>query len=918
MSIFQKVTLEILKKNKTRTIVTIIGIILSASMFTAVTTTISSLQNYMLQNTIYNYGDWHMSVEETDASFFDFMKNPASVIEDEEEAAYFESGKVESYVYSQQIGYAYAEGCTNDYKPYLYIIGADKDFCESMPVHLTGGRLPEKDDEIILPVHLAENGEVFYKLGDVLTLEIGNRISEGYVLGQHNPYMNEPEEDTEDMVGADNGNADKEQLEVFETRTYTVVGFYERPSFENYSAPGYTAITAMDKVRPEGALYNFYFKLEDPKDAIEWFEHLTIGGTSYNRDVLLYLGVSELNSVHTILYGLAAIVCGLIMFGSVSLIYNAFSISVSERTKQFGLLSSIGATKKQIRQMVLFEAMFVSVIGIPLGILAGVGGMGVTFHFVGKAFSSLTDYVYPLTLSVNPWSLVAACVITLVTVLISAWIPSERATMVTAVEAIRQSTDVRLTKRERKKICKQAAENSMETDSFVRKTGWSSKLTYRFFGFPGMIADKYYQRNRKKYRATVISLFMSIVLFVSASALTTYLTDAVGSGFESKGYDLVYTYDPTMYMTDEEVLNGDFSGTIGQEELSELFGAAESVTNATYVAKKTNRVQIEKQYLSDDYISYLIDKYDTLGMEYDDVNGEVLVCTVFVEDSVFEAFLDEHNLEKATYMNEAQPLGVAVDGKTFFDYDLGKFIIADILKSEDAKIVMGTDTENVTLQIGTIVNERPYFIGDAYKLSIVYPYSLMDAVLQELASEAYACDHYILSDEHKVTYADMKEIVVSNGLMKHYLYDYAEGADESRTLIMLINVFSYGFIVLISLIAAANVFNTISTNINLRRREFAMLKSVGMSNKEMGHMMNFECILYGSRALLWGIPISIVITWFIYLVISEGFTTGFYLPWGAIAVAIFSVFLVVFATMMYSMRKIEVDNPIDALKNENL
>lgn len=909
MSIFRKVTLEILKKNKTRTLVTIIGIILSAAMFTAVTTTISSLQNYMLQNSIYNSGDWHISVDEMDASFFDFMRDPASVLMDEDEKAYFENGKVESYVHSQVLGYAYAEGCTNDYKPYLYIIGADKDFCATMPVHMTGGRLPENSNEIILPEHLAENGEVYYKVGDVLTLEIGNRVSDGFRLGQHNPYMNEPEEENIENAGENSteneggGTSEEiETLEVYETRTYTVVGFYERPSFENYSAPGYTAITAMDKVRPEGALYNFYFKMDNPKDVMNWFQHLTIGGTSYNRDVLLYLGVSEIGSFYTVLYGLGAIVCGLIMFGSVSLIYNAFSISVSERTKQFGLLSSIGATKKQIRQMVLFEALFVSGIGIPLGILAGVGGMGVTFHFIGKEFSSLTDYVYPLTLSVYPWAIVAACVITLTTVLVSAWIPSERATMVTAVEAIRQSTDIKLTKREQKRLC--------------RATGKGG--VYRVFGFPGMIANKYYMRSRKKYRTTVVSLFMSIVLFISASALTTYLTDSVESSFEKNGYDLVYTYDPTMYMTYEEIERDEFSGLIGHAELSSLFDTAEGVTSATYVAKNPSRVPIEPQYLSESYVNFLTNKYEALGIDYDISSHEVFVCAIFVEDGVFEEFLKEQKLEREIYMNEEQPLGVAIDGNTFWDYDLQKFVTADILKSDYAKIVIGTETEQTTLQVGAIVKERPYFVSDVYELPIIYPYSLRETVLQDLATSNHFCDHYILSEDHKASYTDLKEIVVNNGLLKHYLYDYAEGVDESRTLIMIINVFSYGFIVLISLIAAANVFNTISTNIGLRRREFAMLKSVGMSNKEMGHMMNYECILYGSRAILYGMPVSVVITWLIYRVISEGFSTGFYLPWGAIAVAILSVFLVVFATMMYSMRKIQADNPIEALKNENL
>lgn len=909
MSIFNKVTLEFLKKNKTRTIVTIIGIILSASMFTAVTTTISTLQNFMLEDAIYETGDWHVSATEVDASFFEFIKKPvayASKLEIPGAKEAFENGKIESYVYNQQLGYAYAEGSTNEYKPYLYVIGADERFCKTMPVHLTGGRLPERSNEILLPDHLAENGDVYYKVGDVITLELGNRVSDGYVLGQHNPYMNVEDDESEEGSDA-TPQQEMETLEVIETRTYTVVGFYERPAFENYSAPGYTAITVIDKVRPEDARYNFYFKMEHPKDALEWYGYLS--GASYNSSVLTYMGVSDFAGFYTVLYGLAAILCGLIMFGSISLIYNAFSISVSERTKQYGLLSSIGATKKQLRQMVLFEAFAVSVIGIPLGIFAGVGGMLVTFYFIGKQFSSLINYAVPFKLCVYPVLIVAACLITLVTVLISAWIPSKRATMVSAVEAIRQSGDVKLAKREKKKIAKK---KGRRTSTIVEK------IIYYVFGLPGMIADKYYNRSKKKYRATVVSLFMSIVLFISASAFTNYLTDSIEAGFAENGYDIVYHYDPTMYMTENQIIEKDFGGVISQEELLKLFKEAEGVTDAAYVAKSVSRVNIEEKYLSDSYITYLTQKYEKLGEVFDIQQNTVYTCVVFVEDSVYEEFLAKHALGKDKYMNAQNPIGVAIDQNTFFDYDLGKFVTTDVLKSDNAQISIQSASGQATLQVGAVVEERPYFVSNSCELSIVYPFSLKEKVLQGLGTENYMCDHYVLSENHKISYDAMKNIVVEQGLSKRYLSDYAEGVEENRTLILIVNVFSYGFIVLISLIAAANVFNTISTNISLRRREFAMLKSVGMSNKEMSRMMNFECVLYGSRALLYGLPVSALITWFIYRAVSNGFTAGFYLPWGAITIAVLSVFSVVFATMLYSMRKIKEDNPMDALKNENL
>lgn len=146
----------------------------------------------------------------------------------------------------------------------------------------------------------------------------------------------------------------------------------------------------------------------------------------------------------------------------------------------------------------------------------------------------------------------------------------------------------------------------------------------------------------------------------------------------------------------------------------------------------------------------------------------------------------------------------------------------------------------------------------------------------------------------------------------------AEQIQVSRNIITIINVFAYGFIVLISLITIANVFNTISTNVNLRRREFAMLKSVGMTDSSFNKMLNYECIFYGLKALLYGLPVSIGVTYLIYRSVESGVDMPFYLPTSSILISILSVFLVVFISMMYSMSKIRKENILDGLKNENL
>ena len=522
MNVFHKVTLESLKKNRVRTIVTIVGIILSAAMICAVTTFASSFYNYIGEYYKYVYGDWHGSAERVEWNTYTNL---------------WGTGDIEEATYNQILGYADINS-ENEFKPYLYIIGGEsEDFVERMPVHLLSGRYPKDSTEIILPKHLETNGNVKYKQGDTLTLEIGERMLDGYSMSQNNPcYMQD--ENGEDVF---NG----ESLQIKETRTYTVVGFYERLHFmlEEYSAPGYTAITVADKERTGEVLYDVYFKMEKPKEIYNFVKEHHIEG-QINSDVLMFQGVLVYNNFGVMIGSLTAIVIALIMFGSISLIYNAFSISVSERTKQFGLLSSVGATKKQLRKMVIYEAFVVSSIGIPLGVLSGITGIGITLKVIGDKFKAF-GFPMDMKLSASVISIVIAVIVALVTVLLSAWIPSKRAMRVSAVEAIRQNMDIHAKSKDVK----------------------TSKLVYKLFGLPGMLANKHYKRSKKKYRATVVSLFMSILLFVSASAFTDYLMAAAVDGISP------YEYDFTFYSEME-----DFN-QFTQEELLEELKACKAVTD---------------------------------------------------------------------------------------------------------------------------------------------------------------------------------------------------------------------------------------------------------------------------------------------------------------------------------------------------
>ena len=908
MNVFNKVTLESLEKNRTRTIVTIIGIMLSAAMICASTTLVSSMRNFVLRCAIHIDGDWYGAVY--DAAYKDYED-----IRD--------SDRVSSAAYAQVLGYAKIDSA-NERKPYLYVLGGDvaSGYFKTMPVHLILGTLPKDSTEIILPEHLTSNGKVNYKLGDTVTLDVGDRTLDGRRLGQDTPvYTYDSETQVEIMSG--------ERLENTEPRTYTVVGIYERPTFEDYSAPGYTALTAADTKSADQSPIHCYFKLHNPAGVYDFMKEM--GYTqeyryAYNTKVLLYSGTAPFDSFLTAFYSLAAIIIALIVFGSVSLIYNAFSISVSERTRQFGLLSSVGATRKQLRRMVLFEALAVSIVGIPLGILVGIGGIGITLLLIGDKFSSIVRADIPMRLCVSWQAVLIAAVIALVTVLISAWIPSKRATRVSAVEAIRQSMDIKVSGRP------------------VR----TSKLAYKLFGLPGVLAGKHYKRNRKKYRTTVVSLFMSIVLFVSAAAFTDYMMESAEGGLASDQFDLIYAAE------------SDASFAMTPDALLDLLFSDQNVTGGTYTKKQFLQGDISREYVT----AMFADRFADFGMESEDRAPKELGISgylYFVADAEFNRLLEKYNLKEADYYDRDKPLGIALDRNIELDRQLEKYVTLDTLKGDGCvieglyyveidgyyrkdsridengnKVVLyqNRDNENdiielpyeesfakYTLRSEKTIEEAPFFVSRSTPVAInmIYPYSMLESVIPEAALNQFRNTEYFLtSSNHAASFENLATMLTENGLSSRQLFDYAANAETNRNVITIIRVFAYGFIVLISLIAAANVFNTISTNISLRRREFAMLKSVGMTQKGFRRMMNYECLLYGSKALLLGLPVSCGITYLIYRAVTTAYETSFHLPWAAIGIAVLSVFLVVFATMMYSMSKVKKDNPIDALKNENL
>ena len=891
MNILTKYTLRCLKKNRVRTLVTIIGIILSVSLFTAVSEGAFSGQQYLIEVTKAETGAFHgVYTEVSDRELEELRALP----------------EVDGTATLDGVGWAVVN--EDSFYPYLKISSMSDGLTDLLSVRIISGRMPENSREILISDRAAPSTGADLQIGQTLTLEVGQRIgADGQPMKENDPYLQDGESLTETR-------------EV----SYTIVGMYHRfPStVESYELPGSLALT----VGETGTTHTAFFTLHDVEDTNEFVAAHSFGSKGdVNRDLLLYSGASGNRNVVQVLNGLETILFALIAFGSVALIYNSFSISVSERTKQFGLLKSIGATKAQIRHAVISEALLLCVVAIPLGLMLGCAGIGLTLRFLRPAFSRIITMegaeTVPIRLVLNVPALALAAGIGLVTALVSAWIPAQRAVRIMPIQAIRQSNDVKVSKKE------------------VRV----SPVTRKLFGFPGMLASKNFKRSKKQYRSTVISLFMSIVLFISAMSFASYLRQDVAGSANESASDLVVQFAP-----DE---TDDWDALLSELSLTEGISDGIYAVNCSYqadipVAALTESAA-KQMYPENGMVHPYADIYFVNDAYY-----EQLCRELGMDPSAGQAvaFVREHGFENSptgtVYITfdlirrDVLPLEITISGI----YPVpGYELIDQVWSGEEQRIVEyvyypregpldgdGNWKEELILRltpeeaerrqpltIGGILDEAP-MVSWHEAFTLVYPFSRAEEIAgRKDPSETL---FYFNAENHVAAANAMKEKLEELGCQTNAsVYDTRAGKESTMAVLLVLNVFTFGFITLISLIAAANVFNTISTNISLRRREFATLKSVGMEKKGFDRMMRFECLLYGWKALAWGLPVSVGVTYLIHLSVNNAFRSeSFHLPWTAIGIAVGSVFLVVGATMVYAMHKINKENIVETLRNENI
>lgn len=848
MNILNKLTIKSLKLNKKRSLGTIIGIILSVALICAVSNMVSSFRETLIQNAINESGYWHIRLYNVSNDKLKRLKL---------------NKDIDNIYTISEDGYAKLDTIKNEYKPYLKFYGMNKETFNNLEFKLIKGRFPKNDNEIIISEHLNKNGKANLKIDDEITVNVGDRVTleDDYVLNDSNPF--------------DKGN---EIIKNPNTKKYRVVGIIKRPdvSFEPMSAPAYTTITTSTNEDN----FSVFISLKNPRDKNSFVEllgarnydevvNMGINNPRYdytlNNELLRWEALKFSDSTFSMLLSIAEVVIFIIIFTSIFCIRNSFAISTTEKMRMYGMLSSVGATKKQIKKSVLTEGFILGSIAIPIGIICGIIAVFVLLKIVNLLLGDfLFNNIDGMVFKVSFIAIIISIILGFVTIYFSAISSAKKASKVSPIDNLRNTNDIKISSKKLK----------------------TPKLIKNVFKTGGVLAYKNLKRSKKKYRTTVVSLTVSIFVFIS---MFTFINE----GFKQSG-NYYQNYDYNYRIT--------FNNNSSMDEISEIRNL-DSV-NASYL------VYYAKSSILIDDISKINPK-EPLECEYDKndkcIKKYARLNIILLDDSTFKSYVKK---VKGNY-DYLKDKGILTDMYRFYDNKSKKEYEDRIYtyKSGDTIDSKLLNDDNMSIDIGLVSNIMPYGFENVYSnggyivLNNKYfnniDYYGADLMIDSLDTEQLT--NNILNIDSELNY-----------------YDMDEEAKAERSIVIVISIFLYGFIGVITLIGVTNIFNTITSNMELRQKEFAMLKSVGMTKKEFNHMINLETLFYSSKSLIYGSILGIIGSYFVHRAFAGRIDTQFVLPYKAILICILFVFIVVYMIMKYSMNKINKQNMIETIRKENI
>lgn len=852
MNIVNKLTLRHLKENKGRTVITTLGICVSVAMITAVFVAAASFLNLFADIDFLASGHRHAIFEANSSQLQQLMDDDRIErvgVRAESESFQLEGDKSKS-------------ARTGD----IYV--GDKVNLEQMFTVGYDGTIPENGNEIAVEQKFIERNNLDWKIGDTVTIPLGVR------------YLVEENGEKSYIAGRYFSDEQFELTDVSEFKITAILHDNPPTSVSGSIVRGLdlNSYTISDD-KPVQALIELKEVNHDSLNVIKsMISDYNIQEYNINTEYLATVfAVDKDNATAMSLLPLVMIILVIIMIASVVLIYNSFGMSLSERVRYLGMLASVGATKKQKKASVYYEGLILGIIGIPVGIIAGIAGISITLKAVGAQIidsgmlNGVSSENMQMSVTIPIWAIIAIVIFSALTIFISAVIPARKASSITPIDAIRQRQEIKI---KAKKIK-------------------SSKLVRKVFGYEGELANKNLKRNGRKSRVITASIALSVILFLSCNyfcQMFTMTADVSTMHYQISTMVRLDDKDEFCKLLDD-IADIDDYYCINNDmfELSEAAGKEgtdQSIANSNYIADGYSKFFSSKRNLfinqiDDEDFNELCRTNDIDYKKYYGDTAKALVLNNVNHETDSKIFNEKLLGTTYHYTYAEEPIDIELSD--FIKYD-SKSYICNLNPSNTISMYMPFTTAYEILNEGRSNKDFLYLIG-------------------------------VETDKHAEVTENIQKIIDENDFGSGYVSDYIEQMKSMNAIAFVLQVFVYGFIALITLITIANIINTISTGIAMRRKEFAMLKSVGTTPKGFRKMVMLESVFYGLKALVFALPISVAISFFMNKTVAST-AVPFELDWKLYLAVILAVFVIVGLSMLYSVSKLKNDSIIETLKEE--
>ena len=857
MNIIQKVTWKCIKAAKRRTMVTIFGVILSVAMIAAVSTIAQSFQDLMLRNARSNFGDFEME-------FYDVPAKQAEKL--------VKDSRIKESLISYHDTYAFLKDVKDAQRQYIQLQVYDMEHLHLNALQLVKGTLPRQKNEILLSESFMETSGTAWKIGDSITLPIGYTV-------QKDGSRSYSQWNSDDATG--------ESFHQTGERTFRITGIMDDGKV-HFGSQNYAFYLPFQG--NEGTLDNRYvisFTMKERaasiyEDAQQLAEDYGLQDVQINPNntLLMFYGINDDNGFMTTITLATGMVALIIMIGSISLIYNAFAISLSQRSRYLGMLASIGATQKQKRSSVFFEAFVIGAFAIPIGILCGYAGIGITFLCIQPLIQGMFETMVELRLVIT-WQSV---LVSFIVLLISAWLPARRASRITPINALRQNQDVSIRVKD------------------VRRTRWIRK----WFGFSAALGAKNMKRSRHRYYATLFSLIISMVLFMTAYSFSTFISQAFSMAQGEIPADV--TGGMNGYSQPE--------GDAIREQLSRLPSAEE------FLYMESVMLQDHSTTAYSDQLQQLLDEQ---GRHFDEPQQRLSFEIIALDDQSFARYAGEVNASMEDFAgSDAQAILLnkltCKKENTFTDYRL----LENAEKGMTLQAAMDKRSYETAIHIAAVSEVHPWFmpanVDDIHTIYLITNEQSMRILKKQLqlTQDMLSMKFQYRSSQPYALENELTQLQSQHPAGTIFKSNIRALKDRQNQLSLFLNVFLYGFVALILLVSAANIYNTISTGIALRRREFAMLKSIGITPRAFRAMIRMEIMQYLGRTMLFGIPLTLLVIYGVYAVLQRNFAFAFAFPWQGLLFIILLLAALLFMSMRLALQAMKHDNLMETIRQESI